>query len=89
MSAIVPLGFYPASVKARGVVPNVYNVAPGLPFGISFFGTAYSEYKLIKLAYAYEQQTQTRLARKAYSAAMPQTQLTDMLNSSYLQSQST
>lgn len=32
----------------------------GLPFGISFFGTAYSEPKLIKFAYAFEQATKTR-----------------------------
>lgn len=32
----------------------------GLPFGISFFGTAYSEPKLIKYAYAFEQATKVR-----------------------------
>ncbi len=32
----------------------------GLPFGISFFGAAYSEPKLIKLAYAFEQATRAR-----------------------------
>jgi amidase len=32
----------------------------GLPFGISFFGTAYSEPKLIKFAYAFEQATNIR-----------------------------
>ncbi|MGH9883698.1 MAG: amidase, partial [Pyrinomonadaceae bacterium] len=32
----------------------------GLPFGISFFGTAYSEAKLIKFAYAFEQATNIR-----------------------------
>jgi amidase len=32
----------------------------GLPVGISFFGTAYSEPKLIKLAYAFEQATKAR-----------------------------
>ena len=34
----------------------------GLPFGISFFGTAYSEPKLIKFAYALEQATKVRRA---------------------------
>ncbi len=34
----------------------------GLPFGISFFGTAYSEPKLIKFAYAFEQATKVRRA---------------------------
>jgi amidase len=32
----------------------------GLPVGISFFGTAWSEPKLIKLAYSYEQATRLR-----------------------------
>jgi amidase len=32
----------------------------GLPFGISFFGTAFSEPKLIKYAYAFEQATKVR-----------------------------
>jgi amidase len=32
----------------------------GLPFGISFFGTAWSEPKLIKYAYAFEQATKVR-----------------------------
>lgn len=32
----------------------------GLPFGISFFGSAYSEPKLISLAYAFEQATNVR-----------------------------
>lgn len=34
----------------------------GLPFGISFFGAAYSEPKLIKFAYAFEQATNVRRA---------------------------
>lgn len=34
----------------------------GLPFGISFFGAAYSEPKLIKYAYAFEQATKVRRA---------------------------
>jgi len=32
----------------------------GLPFGISFFGSAYSEPKLLKIAYAFEQATKIR-----------------------------
>jgi amidase len=34
----------------------------GLPIGISFFGSAYSEPRLVKLAYAFEQATQHRRA---------------------------
>jgi amidase len=32
----------------------------GLPVGISFFGPAWSEPKLIRIAYAFEQATQVR-----------------------------
>jgi amidase len=34
----------------------------GLPVGISFFGRAWSEPKLIQYAYAFEQATQARTA---------------------------
>jgi Asp-tRNA(Asn)/Glu-tRNA(Gln) amidotransferase A subunit family amidase len=34
--------------------------APGVPFGLSFLGTAFSEFKLISYAFAYEQKTMTR-----------------------------
>ena len=36
----------------------------GMPVGISFFGAAYSEGKLIKMAYAFEQATKARRAPK-------------------------
>jgi amidase len=36
----------------------------GLPVGISFFGPAWSEPKLISLAYAFEQLTKVRRAPK-------------------------
>ena len=41
----------------------------GLPVGISFFGTAYSEPKLISLAYAFEQLTKFRHAPKFLQTA--------------------
>jgi len=60
----VPLGFYRAN---------------GVPFGLSFLGTAFSEFDLVGFAFAYEQRTQTRLARKAFAAAVPKTQLKDIV----------
>ncbi|KAF9040983.1 amidase signature enzyme [Hymenopellis radicata] len=75
----VPLGFMADSVipeRSRG--PTVYP-APGVPFGLYFFASAFSEFELIGMAYAYEQATKTRLARKAYPEAIPRTQLGDVL----------
>ncbi|EJD02000.1 amidase signature enzyme [Fomitiporia mediterranea MF3/22] len=53
--------------------------APGVPIGLAFIGTAFSDFDLISYAYAYEQKTRTRLARKAYVAAIPKTQLEDVV----------
>jgi amidase len=53
--------------------------APGVPFVLTFIGTAFSESELIGFGYAYEQQTQTRLSRKAFTAAIPTTQLKDVI----------
>jgi len=50
-----------------------------MPLGLSFIGTAYSEFHLIAFAYAYEQQTRTRLQRKAIPNAIPKTQLQDIV----------
>ena len=41
----------------------------GLPVGISFFGGAYSEPKLIKIAYAFEQATMVRRSPQFLSTA--------------------
>ncbi|CUA76485.1 amidase [Rhizoctonia solani] len=77
----VPLGFHPDNttvVPSSGGANTVYP-APGVPFGLSFIGTAYSEPSLIGFAYAYEQRTQTRLKRRAYTEAIPTTQLKDVI----------
>src|ERR1051325_9446865 len=58
-------GYSSASAIAgypRVTVPAGYVF--GLPVGISFFGGAYSEPKLIKIAYAFEQATKARRAPK-------------------------
>ncbi|KAG1878863.1 hypothetical protein F4604DRAFT_1923543 [Suillus subluteus] len=58
----VPLGFQPDDVKVLPEMPSpLHSQAPGLPFGISFMGTAYSEFKLIGYVYVFEQATHARL----------------------------
>lgn len=74
----VPLGFTPDDAvpgPAEPIIPD----APGMPFGLAFMGTAWSEFELIKYAFAYEQATHTRLRRKAFQEAIPKTQLIDVM----------
>ncbi|QRV76994.1 amidase [Ceratobasidium sp. AG-Ba] len=77
----VPLGFHPDDtvLGTTGAFPNAGDhtvfPAPGVPFGLSFLGTAYSEFDLVGYAYAYEQVTHTRLKRRAYPSAIPSAQL--------------
>lgn len=75
----VPLGFFPddTETKPEGLI-TVFP-APGLPFGISFLGTAWSEPELIGLAFAFEQQTKARFGRLAMKEAIPKTQLQDII----------
>ncbi|THH09692.1 hypothetical protein EW145_g1831 [Phellinidium pouzarii] len=75
----VPLGFYPDNVTIGSAGPLTLYPAPGVPIGLSFLGTAFSEFDLIGFAFAYEQKTQTRLARLAFPAAIPKTQLKDIV----------
>ncbi|KAH7337830.1 amidase signature enzyme [Rhizoctonia solani] len=75
----VPLGFYPNDTPITPNPPHLPAPAPGLPFGLAFLGTAYSEPDLIGFAYAYEQHTHNRLKRRAYPLAIPTTQLQDVI----------
>ncbi|KJA17816.1 hypothetical protein HYPSUDRAFT_146036 [Hypholoma sublateritium FD-334 SS-4] len=77
----VPLGFYPdnQTVIPGSAGPLTVYPAPGVPIGLSFLGTAFSEFSLISFAFAYEQATHTRLARRAFPAAIPTTQLADIV----------
>jgi amidase len=52
----------PAAVAGYPSITVPAGYAFGLPIGISFIGTAWSEPKLIALAYAYEQATKHRIA---------------------------
>ncbi|KAH7930964.1 amidase signature enzyme [Leucogyrophana mollusca] len=78
----VPLGFQPDTTEPKpwpSPLMPLLQTAPGLPFGIVFLGTAYSEVQLIGYAYAFEQATKVRLARRAYPEAIPKTQLKDVV----------
>ena len=52
---------------------------PNQPFGLSFLGTAFSEFALVSYASAYEQATHTRLKQLAFAEAIPKTQLADVV----------
>ncbi|KAF8871109.1 amidase signature enzyme [Mucidula mucida] len=68
---------YPLVTERR---PSHCVPAPNVPFGISFFASAFSEFELVGLAFAYEQATQTRLAKRAFDEAIPKTQLSDIVH---------
>lgn len=71
----VPLGFFPEDEPLKDDGPNVAYPGPGMPFGLSFIGTAFDEYALIGMAYAFEQGTKVRVSRRAIPEAVPKTQL--------------
>lgn len=57
----VPLGSYPNGTEVTQNQRGTLNeTGPGIPFGISFMAEAWSEQKLIGLAYAFEQRTMVR-----------------------------
>lgn len=58
----------PSAIAGYPIVTVPAGYAAGLPVGLSFFGTAYSEPTLIRLAYSFEQATQARRA-PTYTAA--------------------
>ncbi|KAJ3479278.1 hypothetical protein NLI96_g9169 [Meripilus lineatus] len=74
----VPLGFQPPNTPLSTAQPT-RSMGPNMPFGLSFTGTAFSEFKLISFAFAYEQATQTRLQQLAFADAIPKTQLKDVI----------
>ncbi|MBK7999886.1 MAG: amidase [Verrucomicrobia bacterium] len=56
----------PAAVSGYPSITVPAGQHAGLPIGISFFGRAWSEGTLIKLAYAFEQRSKARLVPKFY-----------------------
>ncbi|KAF4632066.1 hypothetical protein G7Y89_g6063 [Cudoniella acicularis] len=74
----VPLGFYPSNTTAvKSEHWNLVQIAPGIPFGITFLGPKWSEEKLISYAFAFEQRTHTRL--KVNPRVVPKTQLDNIV----------
>lgn len=75
----VPLGKFPdnTTVEQNGF-GNLNATAPNLPFGFSFLGARFDEYKLIGLAYAFEQRTLVRNTIKPYIE--PTTELADVVS---------
>ena len=80
----VPLGFLPSDTppntnKNTTLLNLPIYPAPNIPFGLSFIGTAYSEARLIELAYSYEQATLISRKGKPFKTAIPKTQLSDIV----------
>jgi len=76
----VPLDFYPANVTIQSSRTfSLVEVAPNIPFGLSFLGPKWSEETLIGFAYAYEQRTHTR--EKVQPFVVPNTGLGDVVGS--------
>ncbi|KAH9924998.1 uncharacterized protein BXZ73DRAFT_79125 [Epithele typhae] len=63
----------------RGIDAPTREGGPNRPFGLSFLGTAFGEFGLVGMAFAYEQATRTRLAVRAFPAAVLKTQLVDVV----------
>lgn len=76
--SLVPLGFQPPNMTLAPAQPT-RSMGPNMPFGVSFMGTAFSEFSLISYAFAYEQATHTRLKQLAFPDAIPQTQIQDVV----------
>ncbi|KAL3303662.1 amidase [Colletotrichum asianum] len=76
----VPFGRHPDDTPiVKDDFGNLDVLAPNLPFGIGFAGAAFSEEKLISMAYAFEQRTKARTAIKPY--IQPKTELGDIVQS--------
>ena len=78
----MPLGFLPNDTALAAAQP-VRASGPNQPFGISFVGTAFSEFSLVKFAFAFEQATHNRLKVLAFPDAIPKTQLSNIVGQSH------
>ncbi|PVI02693.1 amidase signature enzyme [Periconia macrospinosa] len=79
----VPLGAAGSDVPVTKIKGwDEIDLAPGVPFGISFLGKKWSEEVLIEIAYAFEQISQVRGTVKRW--CQPQSELKDEVIASYL-----
>ena len=76
---VVPMGFLPEDTPAEPDGPHTFHPTPGMPIGMHFIGAKFSERDLLRYAFVVEQETKVRLQRKAYDAAIPKTQLIDVV----------
>ncbi|KAK1963006.1 amidase signature enzyme [Colletotrichum sublineola] len=76
----VPFRRHPDDTQiVKDNLSNLDVLAPNLPFGIGFAGTAFSKENLISMAYAFEQRTKAQNAIKPY--IQPKTKLGDIIQS--------
>jgi amidase len=73
----VPMGKYPSNTTVVTSRRGLVQVAPNIPFGISFAGKHFSEEMLIGVAYAFEQRTGVRGAVRPY--VVPTVELGDVV----------
>ncbi|KZO94262.1 amidase signature enzyme [Calocera viscosa TUFC12733] len=73
----VPLGFLPEDVETTKVLP--LRRGPNFPFGLVMVGLAWTEAKLLSYAKAIEEVTQVRKTGKPFKAAIPTTNLEDVV----------
>lgn len=74
----VPLGFYPSNTTIIRSERGLVEIAPKIPFGLSFVGPAWSEASLIGYAYAFEQRTMVRNQVQPYLA--PKVELKEVVS---------
>ncbi|OTA55107.1 amidase [Hypoxylon sp. EC38] len=73
----VPLGCYPPDMTTVANEWGLLDVAPNIPFGISFLGAKFTEESLIGFAYGFEQRTMVRNKIKPY--VVPSNELADVI----------
>ena len=74
----VPLGAAPCATPVeKETIWDVVEMAPGVPFGVSFLGPRWSEETLLEIAYAFEQRTLVRQRLNRYIS--PHVDLTDIV----------